>query len=70
MQKWEYLFVTTRNNVVIEVNGQLIAKQSGLNWSGQNSTEYIKKAGLEGWEALNFTVQGNIVTYFFKRPVE
>jgi hypothetical protein len=70
VQKWEYLYLTSKNDIVIEVNGQLVAKQRGLNWAGPNFPEYLKELGLEGWEAVNFANQGGLYTYFFKRPVK
>ncbi len=56
MQTWEYLVIGHAQGRVISINDKQVGQLgSGNIWNGSSLTDYLQKAGADGWEAVGIS---------------
>jgi hypothetical protein len=63
MQKWEYLFAVTGNDLTVStVNGRAVNSSERVEWSA-----FAQEKGKEGWELVSASETSVNYTLYFKR---
>ena len=72
MQKWEYLHVVEIRGTVVRINEKLVSEiKFGQDIpKGEKIWDFLKRIGLEGWEAVSISQNDTAGTYLLKRPKE
>jgi hypothetical protein len=75
MQKWEYLKLRVIHNSLfggidsVFLNGN--NKLNKENYKDLNALYiYVNDLGLQGWELVSTSSEGNVERFYFKRPIE